>query len=91
MLMEELAVADPNNNKIQQGLAHSYDKVAEILKLLTRNHSEALLLYRKSQKISETLIAAEPLNTKLRRGQAVSYFNVAEGFSKTRRHQNCFR
>lgn len=75
--MEELAVADPNNTKLQSELALSYDRVAEILTALTENHSEALLLMRKAQKIGESLAAAEPLNTKLRRGQAVGNFNVA--------------
>jgi len=77
ILMEEFAVADPNNIKIQEGLAVSYDKVAEIITSLTENHSEALLLYRKSQKISDKLLMADPLNTKLRRNQAIDYFNVA--------------
>ena len=76
-LMEELAGANPNNNKIQQGLAVSYGKLAEIITSLTENHSEALLFYRKSQKISDKLFIADPLNTKLRRNQAIDYFNVA--------------
>jgi serine/threonine protein kinase/tetratricopeptide (TPR) repeat protein len=77
ILMQELAVADPNNTKIQAELAISYDRVAEILTALTKNHSEALFLFRKSQKIGETLLASDPLNTKLRRGQGVGDFNVA--------------
>ncbi len=76
-LMEELAVADPNNTKIQSDLALSYDRVAEMLTGLTENHSEALSLMRKAQDIGERLAAAEPLNTRLRRGQAVGDFNVA--------------
>jgi tetratricopeptide (TPR) repeat protein len=75
--MEELAAADPNNLKLQQELAVSYDKVAEVLTGLTPNHSEALNLFRKSQIIGETLLVSDPLNTKLRRGQAVGDFNVA--------------
>jgi non-specific serine/threonine protein kinase/serine/threonine-protein kinase len=76
-IIEELAIANPNNPKIQAELALSYDRVAEILTALTQNHSEALLLFRKSQKIGETLLESDPLNTKLRRGQAVGEFNVA--------------
>ncbi len=77
VLMEELAVADPNNTKIQAELAISYDRVAEILTALTKNHSEALSLFQKSQQIGETLLASDPLNTKLRRGQGVGDFNIA--------------
>ena len=77
VLMEKIAASDPNNVKIQGDLALSYDRVGEILTGLTENHAEALLLFRKSQKIGETLVAGDPLNTKLRRGQAVGDFNVA--------------
>jgi eukaryotic-like serine/threonine-protein kinase len=82
ILMEELAVDDPGNSKIQSALAVSYDKVAEILTLVSLNHSEALVLYRKSQKIDETLVAADPQNTKLRRAQAVDHFQIAEVSAK---------
>jgi serine/threonine protein kinase/tetratricopeptide (TPR) repeat protein len=82
LLMEELALADPNNKKIQQGLEDSYYRVARILDLATRNYPEALVLYRKSQEISDTLLRAEPLNTKLHRDQAVSFFNIARVSAK---------
>jgi tetratricopeptide (TPR) repeat protein len=75
--MEELALADPNNTKIQNELALAYDNLAIILTELKANHSEALLLYRKSQKIGNGLLAADPTNTKLQRGQAVGDYNVA--------------
>jgi tetratricopeptide (TPR) repeat protein len=52
--------------------------MADIITSLTENHSEALLLYRKSQEIDDKLLLADPLNTTLRRGQAVSYLNVAQ-------------
>ncbi len=76
-LMEALALADSHNKKIQQALATSYDRVAVILDLATRDYSEALLLYRKSQLIIDRLAGAEPLNTELRKDQAVSSYNVA--------------
>jgi eukaryotic-like serine/threonine-protein kinase len=77
VMMEQIAASDPDNAKIQGDLALSYDRVAEMLTGLTENHAEALLLFRKSQKIGDTLVAADPLNTKLRRGQAVGDYNVA--------------
>ena len=80
--MEELAAADPNRTDFQFELALSYDNLAIILTELKRNHSEALVLYRKSQKIGNTLLSADPLNTKLRRGQAVGDFNVAQVSAK---------
>jgi tetratricopeptide (TPR) repeat protein len=82
LLMEELAVAEPNNNKVQQGLAQSYDRVAEILTLAMGNHPEALLLYRKSQKIKEGLAVTEPANTTFRRSRADGYFRVASVLAK---------
>ena len=81
-IMEELAAADPNNNKIQKNLSFTYDRVAEILTLLTQNYAEALLLYRKIHKIDETQLAAEPGNTRLRRAHAVSLFNIASVSAK---------
>ena len=76
-MLEELALADPNSVKIHIELAASYDNLALMLTDLKGLHSEALSLYRKSQKIGDTLLAADPTNTKLQRGQAVGDFNVA--------------
>jgi eukaryotic-like serine/threonine-protein kinase len=81
-LMEELSLANPSDPKIQRGLAVSYDRVAEIHEILTRNYSEALLYYRKSQEIRDRLLRTDPLNTKLRRDDAVSYFNIATASGK---------
>ena len=78
ILFEELALADPDNIKIQAALAVSYDRVAEIHQSVTQNYSEALLLYRKSQIISDKLVADDSLNTRFRRSQAVSFYNIAD-------------
>lgn len=77
VIMEELAAADPNNNKTQDNLSYCYDTVAEVLASSTPDHAEALVLYRKIYKRTETRLAAEPSNTKLRRAHAVSHYNVA--------------
>jgi tetratricopeptide (TPR) repeat protein len=75
--MEELAAADPTNNNTQENLTYCYDRVAEVLTSFAQNHAEALVLYRKIHKMTETRLAAEPSNTRLRRAHAVSYYNVA--------------
>jgi len=76
-IMEELAAADPNNKKTEDNLSYCYDTVAEVLASSAPHHAEALELYRKLYKRTETRLAAEPGNTKLRRAHAVSYFNIA--------------
>ena len=77
VIMEELAAADPNDSKTRENLTYCYDRVAEVLTSFAHNHAEALLLYRKIFKETETRLAAEPSNTTLRRAHAVSYYNVA--------------
>lgn len=77
VIMEQLAAADPNNIKTRENLTYCYDRVAEVLTSFAHNHAEALLLYRKIYKMTETRLAAEPSNTTLRRAHAVSYYNVA--------------
>ena len=77
VIMEELAAADPNDSKTRENLTYCYDRVAEVLTSFAHDHAEALVLYRKIFKETETRLAAEPSNTTLRRAHAVSYYNVA--------------
>lgn len=81
-ILEELAQAQPDNRKVVDALAAAYDYTADAISSLTDNHSEALVLARKSQDISDKLLNADPMNTKLRRDQAVSHLRVAEVSAK---------
>src|SRR4030095_4635326 len=54
VIMEELPAAAPNDIKTRDNLTYCYDRVAEVLTSFAHNHAEALLLYRKIFKITET-------------------------------------
>ncbi len=76
--MEELAKADPVSGPYQRELALSYDNLALILTDQKKDHTAALELFRKSQKIGDTMLAADPTNTRLQRGQGVGELNIAQ-------------
>lgn len=78
VLMEELAAADPNSLVYQRDLALSYDNLALILTDQKKDHTAALELFRKSQKIGDAMLAADPSNTRLQRGQGVGEHNIAQ-------------
>jgi eukaryotic-like serine/threonine-protein kinase len=77
-IMEELVSRDASNTKVQQELSVAYSREGNVLSKLLQKHAEALVVYRKSQEISEMLVKTDPLNMRFRRGQAVSHFEVAE-------------